>query len=58
MGDNMEVNLPFERLPVCSCDSGNGSPPSKQRMLECRLSGGPCSPNYYKQKTDATRAGT
>jgi hypothetical protein len=38
-------NLPFERLPQCGCDPGSGEPPSKLKMMECRMRGGPCSPN-------------
>lgn len=46
MADRIECNLPFERIPTCACDSGFGEPPTKQQKLECRLRGGPCSPNY------------
>jgi len=27
--ESIECNLPFERIPTCACDSGNGPPPMK-----------------------------
>lgn len=40
----MKCNLPFERLPVCSCDKGSGPPPTKLQRLECKMRRGPCAP--------------
>lgn len=38
----IKCNMPFDRLPQCACDPGSGDPPTKQQMLECKISGGPC----------------
>lgn len=43
MTDFIEVNGPFKRVPCCPCDDGNGTPPTTQKMLECRIAGGFCS---------------
>lgn len=44
--DEVVANLPFDRLPMCSCDPGNGDPPTRLKKLECRARGGPCSPRH------------
>lgn len=41
----LECNLPFERLPVCACDTGK-TPPTKLQRLECRMRLGPCAPRH------------
>lgn len=43
------VNLPFNRVPCCACDPGIGPAPTKQKMMECKIRGGPCSPKYRPQ---------
>jgi hypothetical protein len=42
-------NLPFERLPACHCDTGKGDPPTKLQMMECRIRGGMCAPDYFER---------
>ncbi len=49
----IECNLPFERMPACACDPGAGDPPTKQKMMECRLRGGACSPDYHEKHPEA-----
>ena len=49
MEDNDEpilVNSPFDRLPVCGCDSGRGPKPTKAQIAACKLRRGPCSKSY------------
>jgi len=29
-------------VPMCGCDPGHGPAPTKLKMLECKLRGGPC----------------
>lgn len=53
MEDEIEVNLPFERIPVCACDPGKGQPPTRKFMLECRLKDGPCAAGYYDRHPEA-----
>jgi hypothetical protein len=50
------VNMPFERMPSCPCDPGTGPEPTKQRMMECKLAGGPCSFDYHERNPKARRA--
>ena len=33
---------PFERLPVCPCDRGDGPAPTAEDRFLCRTTGGPC----------------
>lgn len=56
MGDVIEVNGPFERIPVCGCDSGKGDPPTKLQRLECKLRGGPCREVNRPEKFDKAEA--
>jgi hypothetical protein len=44
----IEVNLPFQRLPWCACDPGTGESPTILKMLECKIAGGRCHPDYEK----------
>lgn len=54
MTNPIPVNLPFERLQTCARDPGHGEAPTKLQKLECRLRGGPCSPNYPPQIPNET----
>jgi len=42
MMEKIPVNDPWERVPMCGCDPGHGPAPTKLKMLECKLRGGPC----------------
>lgn len=55
--ETIPVNLPFSRVPVCACDTGE-EPPSKQKQMECRLLGGPCSPNHVESDAERFPAAT
>lgn len=49
------INLPFERVPVCACDSGFGPPPSREKRVLCdELDLGPCSEGYYARHPQGT----
>lgn len=54
----IECNLPFQRLPWCACDLGTGEPPTTLQMLECKVRGGPCHPDYVKNNPDAAEPAT
>ena len=44
------INEPWDHIPHCNCDDGNGPQWTRseyvKRTTECKLRGGPCSPNY------------
>jgi hypothetical protein len=52
--DVIPVNLPFPkgRVPVCACDMKD-EPPTKMQRMECRMRGGPCSPNQSEPEVPA-----
>ncbi len=54
----IEVNLPWERVPMCGCDPGYGDPPTKLKMLECAMRGGSCreftDPNHPSNQPETT----
>lgn len=53
--DTIPVHLPFLRVPVCACDT-ESEPPNRQKQMECRLRGGPCSPNHVYTQEETTLA--
>lgn len=42
----VDINMPFERLPVCACDLGHGPMPTRLHRLECKARRGPCAERY------------
>ena len=56
--EKIPVNSPWARVPQCGCDPGHGPAPTKLKMLECKLRGGPCQksnkPDIPNIKRDET----
>jgi hypothetical protein len=49
------INMPFERLPVCACDSGFGDPPSALQMIACGQCSGANKATAQKEAREARR---